>query len=134
MSVNSTTPIKADQHSTYKHSSLSSYYDVKDSSSTTEDGIVLAKAKTDRDLAEKKRTEVVSLRKSRGDDPEFLEIMGSEIFLSNITLSITIIRVANAMNTDFFLYGRMHIIFFLGSCYLSFFHPIRRTRMNDWFH
>ncbi|TGO70332.1 hypothetical protein BOTNAR_0001g00060 [Botryotinia narcissicola] len=83
MSVNSTTPIKADQQSTYKHSSLSSSSekndDVKGSSSTTEDGVVLEKAKTDRDLAERKRTEAVSLRKSRGDDPEFLEIMGSEI-------------------------------------------------------
>ncbi|KAF7944762.1 uncharacterized protein EAE97_005395 [Botrytis byssoidea] len=53
--------------------------DAKGSSSTTEDGVGLVKAKADRDLAEKKRTEAVSLRKSRGDDPEFLEIMGLEI-------------------------------------------------------
>lgn len=77
MSVNSTTPIKADQQATYAHLSPSSSSekndDVKSSSSTTKDEVVLAKAKIDRDVAERTRTEAVSLRKSRGDHPEFLE-------------------------------------------------------------
>ncbi|TEY74759.1 hypothetical protein BOTCAL_0070g00260 [Botryotinia calthae] len=81
MSVNSTIPIEADQQSAYAHSSSSSAKDddLKSSPSTTEDGVALEKTKIDRDIAEQKRAEAVSLRKSRGDDPEFLEIMGLEI-------------------------------------------------------
>ncbi|KAF7900357.1 uncharacterized protein EAF01_007659 [Botrytis porri] len=81
MSANSTIPIEVDRLSTYAHSSSSSEKndDAKNPPSTTEDGIALAKAKMDRDVAEQKRTEAVSLRRSRGDHPEFLEIMGLEI-------------------------------------------------------
>ncbi|KAF7931621.1 uncharacterized protein EAE98_004357 [Botrytis deweyae] len=81
MSVIFTSPIEVDQQSTCSHSSSSSEKndDVKSSPSTIKSGIALAKAKTDRDVAEQKRTEAISLRKSRGDLPEFLEIMGSEI-------------------------------------------------------
>lgn len=75
MSVNSTAPIEADQQNAYTHSSSSSAKKdyAKSSPSNTEDGVVLAKSKADRDIAEQKRAEAVSLRKSRGDDPEFLE-------------------------------------------------------------
>ncbi|TGO61823.1 hypothetical protein BCON_0024g00230 [Botryotinia convoluta] len=75
MLVNSTTPIEADQQSAYAHSSSSSEKsdDAKSSPSITEGGVVLAKTKIDRDIAEQKRAEAVSLRISRGDHPEFLE-------------------------------------------------------------
>ncbi|KAF7956635.1 hypothetical protein EAE96_003969 [Botrytis aclada] len=81
MSACFTIPFEADQQSVYAHSSSSSERndDVKSSPSTTEDEIALAKAEIDRDIAEQKRAEAVSLRRSRGDHPEFLEVMGLEI-------------------------------------------------------
>ncbi|KAM0318380.1 hypothetical protein ACHAO8_001771 [Botrytis cinerea] len=75
MSVSSTAPIVSDQQNAYTHSSSSSAKkdDVKSSPSNTEDGVVLTKTKADRDIVEQKRSEAISLKKSRGDDPEFLE-------------------------------------------------------------
>ncbi|EMR87961.1 hypothetical protein BcDW1_3324 [Botrytis cinerea BcDW1] len=102
MSVNYTAPIESDQQNAYTHSSSSSAKkdDAKSSPSNTKDGVVLAKTKADRDVVEQKRSEAVSLRKSRGDHPEFLEIMGLEIVDIHVGPQTKLFRIHRGILCD----------------------------------